>query len=294
MRPADVIRLVTLAAIWGGSFIFIRVSARALGAIATVETRVVVAAIVLLLWALATKSKLELRERWKHYLAIGILNSAIPFTLISWSEVRLTASMAAILNATTPLFGAMVAAVWLKDRLTAMKVAGIVVAFAGVTLLVGWSPLVLDGGTTLAIAASLGGALSYGVAATYAKVCAKGAPPMGLAIGSQASAAIILGMALPFALPQAAPSPAVVANVLALALLCTAIGYLLFFRLLVDVGPIRTLSVTFLVPLFGMLWGFLFMGEAVTWTKALACSMILLGTSLVVGLVKSRRLVPAT
>ncbi|HLK13546.1 MAG TPA: DMT family transporter [Fimbriimonadaceae bacterium] len=294
MRTIDVIRLLVLASLWGGSFIFMRIAAPVLGAIATAEVRVVIAALALSAYAWVLKSDLEIRTRWRQYLVIGFLNSALPFTLISWSEVRLTASMAAILNSTTPLFGTMVAAVWAKESLTAPKVLGIVLAFGGVSILVGWSPIRLDTMTVLALLASLAGALSYGIAGTFTKLNAKGASPMGLAVGSQVSASLFMSLALPFGWPARPPTSAAILSVVALALICTAVAYILFFRLLVDVGPTRTLTVTFLVPITGVLWGYLFIGEAVTVTKLAACAVILAGTSLVTGVVGARRTAPAT
>ncbi len=191
-------RLIILGALWGGSFIFIRIAALALGAIATADMRVVIAGLALLAYAAALRSKLELKERWRQYLVVGLLNSAAPFTLISWSEVHLSASMAAILNATTPFFGAVVAAIWLRERLTTAKLIGILIAFVGVLILVGWSHMKPDGVTVLAIIASLAGALSYGISATYAKMNTKGASPMGLAVGSQVSASLLLDVPVAF------------------------------------------------------------------------------------------------
>src|SRR5579862_3767277 len=214
MKPIDILRLLVLAAMWGGSFIFMRISAPVLGAIATVEIRVVVAALALSAYAAILHSNLELKARWRQYLVLGLLNSALPFTLISWSEVYLTASMAAILNATTPLFGALVAAVWLKDRLTAPKLAGIIIAFLGVSILVGWSPIKLDALALLALAASMAGALSYGISANFAKLHLKGASPMGLAVGSQAAASIAISLALPFAWPAHPPTQAALLSAL--------------------------------------------------------------------------------
>ena len=283
MRPADVWRLMILAALWGGSFIFMRVGAPALGAVCTAEMRVSVAALCLLGYAWVTRARLELRERWVQYLVIGAVNSAIPFALISGAEVRLTASMAAILNATAPLFGAMVAAVWLKDRLTLKKAVGIFVAILGVSVLVGWTPLKWDSVTILSIGASLLAALCYGIAGAYTKAKVKGAPPLGPAVGSQIGASLVLAPAVPFAFPHAAPPAPAVLCVLALAVFSTAVAYILYFRLIADVGPTKALTVTFLTPMFGVTWGALFLGESVTGIKVLACAIILVGTSLVTG-----------
>ena len=132
MRSQDAARLLLLSALWGGSFIFMRVAAPSLGAIVTAEARVVIAGLLLIGYAAATRQDLGLRERWRQYFFVGLINSAVPFALICWAEIRVSASLAAILNATSPLFGAAIAAVWLKEPITVRKVAGIFVALAGV------------------------------------------------------------------------------------------------------------------------------------------------------------------
>jgi drug/metabolite transporter (DMT)-like permease len=281
MTRGDLGRLFLLAAVWGGSFILIRVVVPSLGPIVTVEARVLIAGLALLLVAAVVRRPLELRDRWPQYLAVGAMNSALPFALISAAELHLTASMAAILNATSPLFGALVAAAWLGDPLTGRKLAGISIALSGIVVLLGWSPLPWTVATFLSVTASLLAALCYGVGSGYTKVKLSGAPPLGMAIGSQLGASLCLAPLVPLAPPTAAPSLAVVLCVLTLALLSTALAYLLYFRLVVDIGPTRTLTVTFLTPIFGVLWGALFLGEAVTPVKLAACAIILAGTAFV-------------
>jgi drug/metabolite transporter (DMT)-like permease len=191
--------------------------------------------------------------------------------------------MAAILNATSPLFGALVAAIWLRDRLTLKKVVGIGVAIGGVAVLVGWSPLVWDLATVLSVVAMLAASLCYAVAGAYAKVALKGAPALGPAVGSQVGASLVLAPAVPFALSSFQPTAAALSCVVALAVFSTAVAYIFYFRLIADVGPAKALTVTFLVPVFGVLWGAAFLGESVTGVKVLACAIILAGTSLVTG-----------
>ncbi|GER90483.1 hypothetical protein KDW_46450 [Dictyobacter vulcani] len=154
--------LFLLAVMWGGSFLFMRVAAPVLGPVVLIELRVGIAGLALLLYTKAIGRALDLRARWKHYLAVGIINSAIPFTLIATSELYLTAGLAAILNATTPLFGAIVAALWIKDRLTLKKIIGLILGIIGVVVLVGWSPLPLTSGVLLGILAMLGASTFYG------------------------------------------------------------------------------------------------------------------------------------
>jgi drug/metabolite transporter (DMT)-like permease len=283
MQAGDTGRLICLAAVWGGSFLFIRVAAPVLGPVVLVELRVLIAGLALLLYAAFTHQALDLRARWRQYLIIGALNTAIPFVLISTAELRLAASFAAILIATSPLFGAIIAAIWLKDTLTARKIGGLILGIAGVTVLVGWGPIVLSADTMLSIGASLLGAASYGVASVYTKARVTNAPPLGMAVGSQIGASLILLPLIPAAPPTSIPSAGVALCVLLLALGSTALAYLLYFRLIVDIGPARALTVTFITPIFAVAWGALFLHEQIAVSAILGCAIILAGTALVLG-----------
>lgn len=287
MKARDLGALFALAAVWGGSFLFIRIAAPALGPITLAETRVTLAGAALLIYAVAMRADVGLRRRWKRYLIVGILNSAIPFVLISAAELRLTAGLAAILNATTPLFGALVAAIWIHERLTIGKWLGLLIGLLGVVALTGWSSLPLTLPTLLAVGASLGGALAYALAGVYAKRAFVGVAPVATATGQQIGALVALA---PIALPVAAMSapwthlsPGVVWAVVALAVGCTSAAYIVYFYLIASVGPISALSVTFLVPVFGLLWSALFLGERVTLGTFGGMAIILVGVLLVTG-----------
>jgi drug/metabolite transporter (DMT)-like permease len=282
MPAADVARLLTLAALWGGSFAFMRVAVPALGPLWLAESRVAVAFFALYALALARHNVPAWRERWRDYLIIGVVNSALPFSLFCFAEQYVGASTAAILNATSPFFAAIVAALWLKDRLSPAKLAGMALGIGGVTLLVGWQPEPLTGMSLLAVMACLAAAFCYGIASVYAKARMVGVPSFAIALYSQMAAAIVLAPTLPLAPPQGSLTPLVGANVLALALASTALAYLLYFRLISRIGPARALTVTFLIPLFGVLWGFLFLGEAVGTNTLVGCALILAGTWLAV------------
>ncbi len=294
MKPGDLGALLLLSALWGGSFLFIRVAAPVLGPLALAEARVGLAGLALLLYAVTTRRLPDLRARWRPLLVIGVINSALPFALIMAAELRLSASLAAILNATSPLFGALVAATWLGEALPARKIAGLVLGATGVAVLVGGSPLPRDGATALAVGASLLAALCYGCAAAYTKARATGLPPLALAVGSQLGASLVLLPLVPLAPPRAWPSGGVALCVLALALLSTAVAYLLYFRLIVNVGPTRALTVTFLTPLFGVTWGVLFLREPVGPGTLLGGAIVLAGTALVTGLLPRPARVPAS
>ncbi len=261
MRPKDLGALMLLGALWGGSFLFIRVAVPALGPFVLMELRVGLAVVALSLYAVAVGRLSKLRARWREFLIIGTVNTAIPFSLIAAAEIYLTASLAAILNSTTVLFTALVAAVWMGDPLTMRKVVGVILGIVGVAVLVGWDPVPLNGVVLLSVAAMLGGSLSYALGATYAKWSFSGIPPLGMAIGQQAAAAALLLPLSVAGVPARAPSLAVVLCVLGLALLSTALAYLIYFRLIENVGPTNTTTVTLLVPVFGLLFGVLLLDE---------------------------------
>lgn len=296
---------MALAALWGASFLFIRVAAPAMGPVILVEVRVILAGAALLVYGVAMHSRLDLRRRWLTYLLLGVFNAALPYTLISAAELRLSAGLAAILNATTPLFTAIVAVFWLGDAFTWRKAAGLLVGIAGVVVVMGGGPLPLDGPTLLAAGASLLGALSYGVAGVYARRALVGVAPLASATGQQLGAAVALApLAIPIVATQRAhitPTPGAVWATLALALLCTSLAYLLFFHLISAVGPISTLSVTFLVPVFGLVWSALFLHERLTIGAVVGLAIILGSMWLVTGMrlparltTRGKRALPST
>jgi drug/metabolite transporter (DMT)-like permease len=283
MRAGDLGRLLLLSALWGASFIFIRIAAPALGPVVLVWTRVLIAGLLLAAYALASRRSIGLREHWPQYLVLGLFNSALPFVLISAAELHLSASLAAMLNATSPLFGAVIAFFWLRDPLTVRKLGGLALGILGVTILAGWSPITLDTVVVLSIFASLAGAASYGLASVYTKARVRNVPALGMAAGSQLAASLLLSPLVPFTWPTVMPSTTVLLCTLALAVGSTAFAYLLFFRLVVDVGPTKALTVTFLVPVFGVLWGAIFLQEPVGISTFVGGLVVLAGTALVVG-----------
>jgi drug/metabolite transporter (DMT)-like permease len=265
MRPRDFAGLIMLGALWGGSFLFIRVAVPALGPFLLVELRAGLAAAALLLYVLAAgsmpKIRGRIRGRWRSFLVLGFLNAAVPFSLISAAEIHLTASLAAILNSTTVMFTAIVAAAWMGDALTARKAIGIVLGIVGVSVLVGWDPLPLNGIVLFAVAAMLLASLSYALGATYAKRSFSGIPPIGMALGQLGGAVVLLLPLAVVSVPESAPSSVVTFSMLGLAFLSTAVAYLIYFRLIENVGPTSTVTVTLLVPVFGLLFGVLLLEE---------------------------------
>jgi drug/metabolite transporter (DMT)-like permease len=281
MRAKDVMMLLILAALWGGSFLFMRIGAPVLGPLVLIELRVLVAGITLIIFALVTRHRIRIIHKWWQYLVLGATNAAMPFTLISFAELRLDAGLAAILNATTPMFTALVAWLWTKDSFTLKKFSGVVLGIIGVGVLVGWNSGAHVAGLWLSASFSLLAAVFYGIAGVFSSRHFKGEKPMDMAVGQQLAASFIL---FPFslaALPHLIPSQVVIFSVLGLAILCTAVAYLFYFALIHSVGPVKTLTVTFLVPVFGMIWGALFLGEPITIRLIVGLVIILSSVALV-------------
>ena len=292
MKQRDLADLLLLAMLWGGSFLFMRIAVPEFGPFAMVETRAAVAALVLFAIMLRRGETGELRRNWRGVSVVGAVNSAIPFTLFGYAMLAVTAGFGAILNATSPLFGAVIAYVWLRERLPWLRIVGLLIGFGGVALLVWGKPSFTLGGDGFAIAAALGAALSYGIAPNYAKRNLGKVSPLVIATGSQIAAAVIL---LPIAImmwPARNPSGGAWLAAIVLGIASTGLAYILYFRLIRNVGPTRAIAVTFLVPVFGMLWGALFLGESVTPGMMLGCAVILLGTAVANGLVGAREAAP--
>lgn len=275
--------LLLLAALWGGSFLMIRVASPVLGPLPLVDMRVFLAGGALLLYALAIGKRPALRARGRAFLTLGALNAALPFTLIAFAELHLSASLAAILNATTPLFAALAAAVWLGQRLTPTRVLGLLLGVLGVAALVGWQAIPITPLVLASVGLSLLAALLYALGGIYAGRTFAGVPSLTLAIGQQLAAGIWL---LPVALASASGSRITLGAVVAmlvLALAGTSLGYLLYFDLIARVGATNTLSVTYLVPVFGVFWGRVLLGEAIHLGTIVGLAIILTSVTLVTG-----------
>ncbi len=287
MTLREVLALLLLAALWGASFIFFRIVAPVIHPFVTVEVRVLLAALSLLAYALLTRHPLEFFKTPRRFLLLAIINAVIPFSLFAWSTAHLSASFAAILNATTPVFAAIVAAVWLKERFSLRRILGFPLGIVGVVVLVGWSPFELSGLKILAIVATLLASLAYAVAGSYIKRNFEGVSGLNMAMGQQfAASAILLGPAL-VTLPASPPSLTVTLALLALAILSTALAYILYFYLMRRVGPTKTLSVTFLIPVFASFFGVLWLGEQLSLGMVFGLGLILLSVILVNDLGKS-------
>lgn len=285
MNTANLIRLVTLAAIWGGSFLFMRISAPVLGPAVLIEWRVLLAALFLMVVGLVLRRRaapLNLRENWKHFLVLGFFNSALPFLLFAFSARTLSASVMSVVNATAPMWGAIIGAVWGRQPIKARTALGLVLGTVGVAVLAGFDKVSAKPGAGIALVATLAAACSYGIATTYAR-SARSVAPFANAHGSMWAAALLVLPALPFFPQPGQPTLTVAASVVALGVLCSGIAYLLYFRLIEEIGPTSALTVTFLNPVFGILWGSLFLGEVVGWYTVAGAAIVLVGTALVTG-----------
>ena len=282
MTSADTTRLVILAAIWGAAFVFMRIAAPVLGTVPTAASRAVIGALALMVYLRAIRFDARWRANGGHYLAIGIINSAIPFALFSFAAAHIPASLAVVLNAASPLFGAVLSAMFLAESLSARKVLGLLTGAGGVAFV---SQPAHFPGTPLfwwAVAACLGAAFCYGLTGIYLKRVAPGLPSMGVAAGSQVGAALVLLPLVPFFPPQSAATPQALISVALLGLLCSGVAFVLYFRLIADIGATRALTVTFLIPAFGMVWGALLLGESIGWPVVAGCAVVVAGTWMVV------------
>ncbi|CAN5175795.1 DMT family transporter [soil metagenome] len=285
--------LVLLGALWGVSYMFIRVAVPELGPFVLMGCRVALAVLALTLYAAAVRQLPKFRGRLRQFLILGTVNSAIPFSLIAAAEIEIPASLAAILNSTSALFVAGVAAVWIGESLTVRKVAGLLLGVAGVGVLVGFPSVPLTGPVLLAVGAMLGASLSYAVGGVYAKRAFEGVPGLTMAIGQMSGAAVTLVPLAAVTVPDSAPSTAAVLSMLAIAVFSTAVAYFLYFYLIRTAGPTKTLTVTFLIPAFGLLSGVVFLNEPVGPGTIVGLGIILISVALVAEIRFGRKKVPA-
>ena len=282
-----ILDFVLLAAIWGASFLFMRTAAVEFGPLPTAAVRVAIASVFLLplLWLRGLGP--DLARHWKPVFLVGLTNSGIPFACFSYAVLSITTGLSSILNATVPLFGAVIAWLWLRDRPNASRTLGLAIGFIGVALLAwdkaSFKPDASGASSGWAVMACLLACLCYGISASFTKRYLTGIPPLVTATGSQIGAT--LGLALPalWLWPAKNPSPSAWLAVLAVGVLCTGVAYVLFFRLIANVGPAKALTVTFAIPVFAIVYGSLLLGEALTpWM--LVCGLVIVcGTALSTG-----------
>jgi drug/metabolite transporter (DMT)-like permease len=272
MRPLDMFRLLALAAIWGASFLFMRVIAPVLGTFPTAFFRVLLATAGLLAILVVLRRRWDFRGKLGLCLVLGVINSGVPFALYAVAAQLVPAGYSAIFNATTPMMGVLIGALFFAEELTLAKLLGVFSGLGGVALLMRIGPVPLDMGLLLGALACLGATACYGFGGFLTRRWINGDGGLNsemVAFGSQAGAALCLlplfGWSLLNAPPPSWGGASVWLSLLGLGLVCTAFAYILYFRLLADIGPVKTLTVTFLIPPFGVLWGVLFLDEPLSW-----------------------------
>ena len=286
MSIRNLVELILLAAVWGASFLFMRIATPEFGAVALIEVRVVIASIFLLpVWYLrdAKHQALVVKFHWTHLLVVGILNSAVPFVLFAYSTLYITGGFSSILNATAPIWGALVALVWLRKKLSLEASLGLGLGLFGVAILVSNSITLSLSGVSLGILAALSASFLYGIAANYTSEKLSEVSPLSIATFSQVAASVVL---LPLAVwyfPQQQISALAWWSVIAMGIFCTGLAYTMYFRLIANIGSSKAITVTFLIPIFGSLWGAIFIGEEITSEMVAGTVVILFGTALITG-----------
>lgn len=277
--------LLTLGALWGVSYIFIRIAVEPVGPVLLMFIRAALTAAILLAYARARRIQLNIREHWRKFLVLGFFGSALPFTLIAWAELTVTGSMAAILMSTTPLFTAFVAAIGLGEPLTPHKLIGALLGIVGVSITVGGSPLALSPEVIAATLALLAATLSYATGGVFAKRFLGGLDNLSLSTGQLLCAAIILAPFSALDLPVHKLSTVAVLATLGLVVLCTAFAYQLYYYLVISAGPLQALTVTLLIPVFGVFWGALLLDESISAGMIGGLVVVLFSVGLVTGMI---------
>jgi drug/metabolite transporter (DMT)-like permease len=294
MRPRDVLELLLLSVLWGGAYLFTRAAVPAFGPAPLVVLRFAIAAAILLP-ILARRGRLsQLRQHPRELLIVALPFTALPFLLLTWSALHIGAGLLAVLNATAPMFAGLVAHYVYKDRLGAVRAAGLAIGLAGVALLVSGGNLELktaDG--ALALGAVLLVSVSWSVGANYTRRHLGDADAMVTTAGSLALASLALAPLAWATWPAQAPGARAWAEIGFLGVASSGLGMLMYFRLLARIGPVRAMSVTFLSPVVAMVSGALYLGEAITPTMVGGTAVVLFGTALSLGLIGTARAEPA-
>lgn len=288
MKPRDLLDLTLLAALWGGSFLFMRYAVPDFGVVPLIWLRVALASVCLLPLLLLKRQFGALRQQAGALTVMGLFNSGLPFLLIAWATLSITAGLASIMNAMTPVFTALIGALWLGDRLDGRRSLGLLLGLAGVALLAADKADFRPGGSGWAIVAMLLATACYGFAANHTRRYLQGVPALVNATGTQLVSALVLLPPALWSWPERMPGLGPWLAALVLGVACSALAYLLFFRLIARVGASRAVTVTFLVPVFGTLWGALFLGEPVTASMLAGGAVVLLGTGLATGVIGGR------
>ena len=281
MRTQDWVRFIGLCAIWSSSFVFIRICSPVLGPALTAAGRLGIAGLILVGYLRAIGFDSRWRDYRGLYFRIGLLASAIPFSCFAIGALQLPASLLGILNACTPLFGSIFAAIWLGEGFGVKRAIGVFLGLSGVTLANGLGNVELTLATFIAIGITVVAPLCYALSGVFIKLRASHLPSQGIAAWSQLSVAPIVLLGLPVSPLVSIPGPTEITALLLLAVFGSALAYLLFYRLLADIGPTRCTTITFILPVFAMGWGALLLGEQITPGMIIGCLVMIAGTLLV-------------
>jgi drug/metabolite transporter (DMT)-like permease len=279
LKTSDFAELLLLGAIWGASFIMMKEAVPAFGVFALVELRALGATLCLLPLVFLKRQGADLIQHWPKLLLVGLINTAIPFCLFNYALLHLDAGLAAILNATAPMFGVIIAYLYLRESIGWVGIVGIGLGFAGVILIsLDQSARQAQGlSSLLPVLAALGATFCYGFSASYLKRYLSGVKPFAIAAGSQIFTAILLAPLAIYYLPTQMPNASAWTSGLILAFLCTGLAYVMYFDLIAKIGASRSMTVGYLVPLFGIFWGVVILNETLSFTSLLGGSFILLG-----------------
>ena len=276
--------LISLAAIWGASFLFMRIGAPSLGGAWLIEGRVGFGAVFLFLVMAFLNKRIHFRENGKHYAIIGLLSAALPFLCYGYAAQYLSASLMSVVNALTPIFGTAISALYFRKALEANKVFGLLLGLIGVTVIVGFDPEIVKENNLLAVFVVMCAPICYGIVSVYTQK-AKKVDPITNSYGSMLMATLFIAPLLFFIPPNSAEDInwIVVASVIALGVICTGVAFLIFYKLVDDIGMPSTLTVTFLIPIFGVFWGVIFLDETVGWHTLIGTVLVIIGTMKVTG-----------
>lgn len=283
MLVIDYVLLIVLSAIWGSSFIFMRILAPALGPVATADMRMLIAGAALALFMRTVSRPMEWKKNWKHYLIIGLLNSGIPFLLFSYAALHLPASISVIINSMTPLFAAVGAVIWLHEKFTPKLLFGLLLGISGVVVIRGGGIQALDSLGTVSMIMCIVATMFYGAGGVYLKLNGKEMSPMAISAGSQLTVGILFLPLIYFFPAPSAVTVDVAVTMSVFALLCSAVAYIIYYRLMKILGPTKASTVTFLIPVFGFIWGALFLQESITVPMLLGGAIVLSSLYFVMG-----------
>ena len=283
MKLRNFCELLLLSAIWGSSFLFLRIASPAFGPIFLIEMRVLSGLLVLLPVFFVMRKYQEFKLHWKMILLVSLLNMAIPFCFFAYSALNMGAGLLSIMNATVPIFTAMVGFLYFRQRLSQLGFAGLVVGLLGVAILMSESRGESGITSDLAIPAALFASILYGIAINLAAHKLQGVSGITITTGSLFfSSAILLPLAIR-SRPEVIPEGVIWLSVLSLGIVCTGFGYVLFYRLIAEIGSQRAITTTYLIPLFSIFWGSLFLGETLSVAMFLGGVTVLLGVALTTG-----------